>query len=108
MFLKEIVRKIAILGMSFGLVASPLALAHSSIELNQDRSAGENVIEKPQSGTNNDNHQFSAGALNRDEGDSLDFSPSSRLPSAETETSRRTTGYSSNNLNRKEGDSTDW
>ena len=36
---KELAKKAAVLGVAFGLVASPMAFAQTSIELNKDRSA---------------------------------------------------------------------
>lgn len=109
MLLKEMGKKSAIAAIAFGLITSPLAMASSSIELNKDRSAGQDVIDKPGSHAASKPSHASAGDLNRDEGDSLDFSPSSRRPStAEKGTPSRQEGYRPGELNRDEGDSTDW
>lgn len=106
MLLKKMINKAAILSISCGLLASPLVMAHPSIELNKDRSAGQDVIDKPQSRTTS-NAPSSARNLTRDENDSLDFSPSSRSAESEERSSRRS-GYSPKDLTRDEGDSTDW
>ena len=109
MLLKAMSQKLAIVGIAFGLVASPLAMAQSSIELNQDRTAGQGVIDKPESRAASKPSHVSAGNLNRDESDSLDFSPSSSLPStAEKGSTSRQEGYTPGELNRDEGGSTDW
>ncbi|AJY48635.1 MULTISPECIES: hypothetical protein [Halomonadaceae] len=109
MLLKEMSKNVALVGIAFGLVASPLAMAHSSIELNQDRTAGQGVIDKPESHAASKQSHVSAGDLNRDESESLDFSPSSSRPStAEEGSTSRQEGYTSGELNRGEGDSTDW
>lgn len=109
MLFKEVGKKVAIVGISFGLIASPLAMAQPSIELNQDRSVGSDVIDKPQSHWPSNDAQASPGDLNRDEGDSLDFSPSSSAADNGEQASKRAKeGYSTRDLNRDEGDSTDW
>lgn len=109
LLLKEMSQKVVIVGIAFGLVASPMAMAHSSIELNQDRTAGQDVINKPESHAASKPSHVSAGDLNRDEADSLDFSPSSSRPStAEKGPTSRQEGYTPGELNRDEGDSTDW
>ncbi|MEL7895347.1 hypothetical protein [Vreelandella neptunia] len=109
MLLKEMSQKLAIVGIAFCLVASPLAMAQSSIELNQDRTAGQDVIDKPESHAASKPSHVSASDLNHDEGDSLDFSPSSsRFSSAEKGATSRREGYTPGELNRDEGDSTDW
>nr|WP_295712966.1 hypothetical protein [uncultured Halomonas sp.] len=106
MLLKEMSKKVAILGISFGLIASPLAMAHSSIELNKDRSAGQGVIDKPQSSSEG-TQQPATRDLTRDDGDSLDFSPSSSA-SDSGERANRGANISPEDLTRDEGDSTDW
>ncbi|MDN7132125.1 hypothetical protein JNO04_07140 [Halomonas sp. MC140] len=106
MLLKKLGKKAAIVGISFGLVASPLAMAHPSIELNKDRSVGQDIIDKPQSQMSDD-AQVSPRDLTRDEGDSLDFSPSSST-SDTGKSARRGTQYSPEDLTRDEGDSIDW
>ncbi|MBS3668286.1 hypothetical protein [Vreelandella boliviensis] len=109
MLSKEIGKKLAIVATALGLIVSPLAMANSSIELNKDRSAGQNVIDKPTSHRPSNAANTSANDLNRDEGDSLDFSPSSsRASSNEKGAATRQEGYSTGELNRDEGDSTDW
>ncbi len=106
---KEISKRAALVGMVIGLMASPLAIAQSSIELNQDRSAGHGIIDTPDSHTASPSAHDAAGELNRHEGDSLDFKPSSRrASSSEKETKTRQEGYRPEELNRDEGDSTDW
>ncbi|MGO2240676.1 MAG: hypothetical protein ACTH5D_02840 [Halomonas sp.] len=106
MLLKKLSNKVAIIGISFGLIASPLAMAHPSIELNKDRAVGQDVIDKPQSQMSDD-AQVSPRDLTRDDGDSLDFSPSSSAADS-GKSARRGNQYSPQDLNRDEGDSTDW
>lgn len=106
MLLKEMSKKVAIVSISVGLIASPLAMAHSSIELNKDRSAGQGIIDKPQT-SSSDTQQAATRDLTRDDGDSLDFSPSSRASDA-GERKRRSANISPDDLTRDEGDSTDW
>lgn len=106
MLLKKLSKKVAIVGISFGLVASPLAMAHPSIELNKDRAVGHDVIDKPQSQMSDDS-QVSPRDLTRDDGDSLDFSPSSSAADS-GKSARRGTQYSPQDLTRDVGDSTDW
>ena len=106
MLLNGIGKKIAVAGISFGLIASPLAMAHSSIELNKDRSAGQGVIDKPQTSSEG-TRQPTTRDLNRDDGDSLDFSPSSSA-SDYGERKNRGANISPEDLTREEGDSTDW
>lgn len=107
MLLKEIGKKGAVAAIAFGLIASPLAMASSSIELNKDRSAGQDVIDKPTSHAASNTVNASASELNRDEGDSLDFSPSSRS-SAAGATNHRDANISPEDLTKDEGDSTEW
>ncbi|MGP9765248.1 hypothetical protein ACT3UM_05925 [Halomonas sp. AOP13-D3-9] len=107
MLLKEMSKKVAIVAAAFGLAASPLAMANSSIELNQDRSAGQGVIDKPETHATSHAAHVSADELNRDEGDSLDFSPSSSA-SDQGERVQRGANISPEDLTRDEGDSTDW
>ncbi|MGQ7262963.1 hypothetical protein [Vreelandella sp. V005] len=108
MLLKEMGKKAAIVATAFSLIASPLAMANSSIELNQDRSAGQDVIDKPESHkTSNNEANISANDLTRDEGDSLDFSPTSS-GSDEVESKERGATIDPEELTRDEGDSTDW
>ncbi|MDQ7733926.1 hypothetical protein QT231_14530 [Halomonas sp. SpR1] len=107
MLWKEMGKKGAIAAIAFGLIASPLAMASSSIELNKDRSAGQNVIDKPTSHTTSNTANASVNDLNRDESDSLDFSPSSS--SSDTgERKHRSDNIRPEDLTRDEGDSTDW
>jgi|TARA_R110002049_G_scaffold306573_1_gene505223 hypothetical protein len=107
MLLKEMGKKAAIVATAFGLVASPLAMANSSIELNKDRSAGQGVIDQPESHKTSGEANISANDLTRDEGDSLDFSPSSS-GSDGVETKDRGANIDPEELTRDEGDSTDW
>ncbi|CAO1669868.1 hypothetical protein [Halomonas sp. HAL1] len=109
MLLKEMGKKAAVAGISFGLIASPLAMAHSSIELNKDRSAGQDVIDKPRTSSGN-TRQPATRDLTRDDGDSLDFSPSSRASDAPESNGSNPRGanISPEDLTREEGDSTDW
>ncbi|MBT2774056.1 hypothetical protein J7J47_17675 [Halomonas sp. ISL-60] len=107
MLLKEMGKKGAIVAIAFGLIASPLAMANSSIELNKDRSAGQNVIDKPTSHTTSNADNASAHQLNRDESDSLDFSPSSSSSDI-GERKHRSDNIRPEDLTRDEGDSTDW
>ena len=70
---KELAKKAAVLGVAFGLVASPMAFAQTSIELNKDRSAGHDVMQ-PNSHNTSGPAQYSASDLTRNEGDTLDYS----------------------------------
>ena len=107
MLSKEMGKKLAVVAAAVGLIASPLAMAHSSIELNKDRSAGHNVIDKPTSHAPSNVANTSASDLNRDENDSLDFSPSSSADDAEV-TKHRGGNIRPEDLTRDEGDSTEW
>ncbi len=103
MLLKELGKTVAILGISFGLIASPLAIANSSIELNKDRS----VIDRPQSQSMPSRDQASSRDLTHDAGDSLVYSASSSAPEADESTSSGA-NISPQDLTEDVGDSTDW
>lgn len=107
MLSKEMGKKLAVVATAFGLLASPLAMANSSIELNKDRSAGQNVIDKPTSHKPSNAANASANDLNRDESDSLDFSPSSSASNAGAR-NHRGENIRPEDLTRDEGDSTEW
>jgi hypothetical protein len=107
MLLKELGKTVAILGISFGLIASPLAIANSSIELNKDRSAGQGVIDRPQSQSMPSRVQASSRDLTHDAGDSLVYSASSSAPEADESTSSGA-NISPQDLTEDVGDSTDW
>lgn len=107
MLSKEMGKKFAVVAAAVGLIASPLAMAHSSIELNKDRSAGHNVIDKPESHAPSNVANTSASDLNRDESDSLDFSPSSSASDAGS-SQRRSSNIHPEDLTQDEGDSTEW
>ncbi len=62
------VKKTAILGLSLGLLASPLAFANISIEANQDLTVDDEPIQA-QSHRTNDQADFSPSDLMYDEGD---------------------------------------
>ncbi|MDQ7730551.1 hypothetical protein [Halomonas sp. SpR8] len=64
----EFVKKAAVVGLSFGLLASPLAFAHMSIEANQDITANDEPIHA-QSHRSTDQTDFSPSDLMYDEGD---------------------------------------
>ncbi len=49
MLFNNLAKKVCVIGLCLSVMASPLALANNSIELNQDRSAGHGLIAKPQS-----------------------------------------------------------
>lgn len=49
MLTSKLTKKIYVFGFCASIVASPLAIANNSIELNKDRSAGHGLIAKPQS-----------------------------------------------------------
>ncbi|NAO95631.1 hypothetical protein FRY77_06315 [Halomonas sp. MG34] len=49
MLTNNLTKKLCMFGFCMGIFASPLAIANNSIELNQDRTAGHDVIAKPQS-----------------------------------------------------------
>lgn len=108
MLMKKLIKKAAILGMSFGLVASPMAFAHSSIELNKDSSVDRELI-KPTSKHTSGSAQYSTSDLTHDEGSSLDYSASSSRHSDSTDQrADRDEGYSASDLTRDEGDDLRW
>ncbi|MGP9765247.1 hypothetical protein ACT3UM_05920 [Halomonas sp. AOP13-D3-9] len=62
------VKKAAVVGLSFGLLASPLAFAHISIDANQDFTVDDEPI-KAQSHHTSGQADFSPSDLMYDEGD---------------------------------------
>ncbi|MFP3340906.1 hypothetical protein LG331_17210 [Vreelandella aquamarina] len=106
MLFKEFAKKTAVLGVAFGLVASPMAFAHTSIELNKDRSAGHDVVQ-PSSHNTSGPAQYSGSDLTRDEGDTFDYSTSSSASDSDSSTTSKA-GYDANELNRDEGDGIRW
>ncbi|WP_311064467.1 hypothetical protein [Halomonas sp. DWK9] len=107
MLFKEFAKKTAVLSVAFGLVASPMAFAHTSIELNKDRSAGHEVVQ-PSSHNTSGPAQYSASDLTHDEGDTLDYSPSSSRNSDSSGSTGSKASYQANELNRDEGDGIRW
>ena len=103
---KELAKKAAVLGVAFGLVASPMAFAQTSIELNKDRSAGHDVMQ-PNSHNTSGPAQYSASDLTRNEGDTLDYSTSSSVSDSNSVGTSKA-GYDASELNRDEGDDLRW
>ncbi|PRY64832.1 hypothetical protein B0H98_104136 [Vreelandella songnenensis] len=112
MLSKVLVKKAGILGVAFGLIASPMAFAHTSIELNKDRGVGE-VQDKPQSTNESGAASYSSTELNHGERDRMNsnYTPSSQHERGE-HGSRAHSGnsntYNTSDLTRDEGDSTEW
>ncbi|RUR54269.1 hypothetical protein [Vreelandella populi] len=108
MLFKDMVKKAGVLGISFGLIASPLAFAHDSIELNKDRAVGSDVIDKPHSSATS-SARYSASELNHGERDRMNtnYTPTSHQ---DQDGNRRqnTNSYQTSDLTRDEGDGTDW
>lgn len=61
-------KKVAVAGLAFGLLASPLAFANFSIKANQDLTVNDEPIQA-QSQRTTDRADFSPGELKYDEGD---------------------------------------
>ncbi|HBP40933.1 MAG: hypothetical protein ACTJG4_06655 [Vreelandella alkaliphila] len=89
-----------------GLIASPLAFAHSSIELNQGRAENQEIIQ-PQSRNTSGPATYSAKDLINDNENTLIYAPSSRASDADDDSKERA-GYRAEELNREEGSSTRW
>lgn len=106
MLFKELAKKTAVASVAFGLVASPMAFAHTSIELNKDSSAGHEIIE-PSSHNTSGPAEYSGSDLTRDEGDTFDYSTSSSASDSNSTTTSKA-GYDANELNRDEGDGIRW
>ncbi|MBZ5487513.1 hypothetical protein HW452_08245 [Halomonas aquamarina] len=112
MLTKAMVKKAGILGVSLGLVASPMAFAHMSIELNKDRGVGE-VQDKPQSTNESGAASYSSTELNHGERDRMNsnYTPSSQHERSEHGSrdhgGNRNT-FNTSDLTRDEGDSTEW
>lgn len=106
MLFKDMVKKAGVLSVAFGLIASPLAFAHNSIELNKDRAVGSDVIDKPHSSATSSAH-YSPNDLNHGERDRMNtnYTPSSHQ---DGERRHNTNSYQTSDLTRDEGDSTDW
>lgn len=107
MVLKDMLKKVVILGVFFGVAASPLALAHTSIQLNQERIAGNEII-KPTSSNSSGRADFSARDLVNDRNNTQDYSSSSNRDYSEEQQKRRSPSYRTGDLTRDEGDSLQW
>lgn len=105
MLFKAMVKKVGIFSVSLGLIASPLAFAHSSIELNKDRSVGE-ITHQPHSNRTSEAATYSATELNHGDSDRMNtnYSPTSHRDSDR----QNTNSYKASDLTHDEGDSTDW
>lgn len=72
MISKELLKKAGILGVSFGLMASPLAFAdttdHSSIDQNQDSTAGEQPLSTQSQGDDANAGNYDTEDLTTDHG----------------------------------------
>ncbi|HBS83100.1 hypothetical protein ACTXPD_15285 [Vreelandella alkaliphila] len=106
MLLKSFVKSTVVVGLSLGLIASPLAFAHSSIELNQGRAENQEIIQ-PQSRNTSGPATYSAKDLINDNENTLIYAPSSRASDADDDSKERA-GYRAEELNREEGSSTRW
>jgi hypothetical protein len=69
MLFNNLAKKVCVIGLCLSVMASPLALANNSIELNQDRSAGHGVMAKPQSHTTSVTAAYTQSDLLYDKGD---------------------------------------
>ncbi|ASK21126.1 MULTISPECIES: hypothetical protein [unclassified Halomonas] len=106
MLLKSFVKSTVVVGLSLGLIASPIAFAHSSIELNQGRAENQEIIQ-PQSRNTSGPATYSAKDLINDNENTLIYAPSSRASDADDDSKERA-GYRAEELNREEGSSTRW
>lgn len=105
MLFKAMVKKVGIFSVSLGLIASPLAFAHSSIELNKDRAVGE-ISHQSESTRTSESATYSANELNHGERDRMN---TNYTPASHQESERHNTNsYKASDLTRDEGDSTDW
>lgn len=105
MLFKAMVKKVGVFSVSLGLIASPLAFAHSSIELNKDRSVGE-ISHQSHSTRTSEAANYSANELNHGDRDRMN---TNYTPTSHQESDRRNTNsYKASDLTRDEGDSTDW
>ncbi|MGO3700227.1 MULTISPECIES: hypothetical protein [Halomonas] len=110
MSFKAVLKTAGVLGISIGLIASPLAFAQSSIERTKDRAVGSDVIDMPQSTSTSSPH-YSPSELNHSQRDHMNgnYAPSSQLQRDQDGAQRRNThSFESTELNHKEGDSLDW
>lgn len=69
MLFNNLAKKMCVMGLCMGIAASPLAFANNSIGLNKDRSAGHEVIVKPQSHATLRTDTFTKNDLLYDKGD---------------------------------------
>lgn len=106
MLLKSFVKNTAVVGLSLGLIASPMAFAHSSIELNQERADNQEIIQ-PESRNTSGPATYSAKDLINDNENTLIYTPSSRASKTD-DSSKDRAGYRAEELNREEGSSTRW
>lgn len=96
-----VAKKAAVLGLAFGLLSSPLAFAHISIEANQDLAVDREPIQA-QSQRSSDQADFSPSDLMYDEGDRPDIIKSE---SNRTEVQAE---YTAKDLTHDEGDGNIW
>ncbi|MBT2774057.1 hypothetical protein J7J47_17680 [Halomonas sp. ISL-60] len=95
------VKKAAVVGLSFGLLASPLAFAHISIDANQDFTVDDEPIQA-QSHHTSGQADFSPSDLMYDEGDRPNvIKAESHRTSAQAE-------YTAKDLTHDEGDGNVW
>ena len=95
------VKKSAVVGLSLGLLASPLAFAHISIEANKDLTVDDEPIQA-QSQRTNDQVDFSPSDLMYDEGDYPD------VIKAESQRTSTQAAFTAKELTRDEGDGNVW
>ncbi|WP_083007707.1 hypothetical protein [Halomonas sp. GT] len=108
MLLKTFFKNTSVLGLSLGLVASPMAFAQSSIELNQERADNQEIIQ-PQSRNTSGPATYSAKDLINDNDNTLIYTPSSRSSTTDDDSkANNRAGYRAEELNREEGSSTRW
>ena len=95
------VKKAAVVGLSFGLLASPLAFAHMSIEANQDLTVNDEPIHA-QSHRTSGQAEFSPSDLMYDEGDRPN------VIKAESHRSSAQAEYTAKDLTHDVGDGNVW
>ncbi|CAM0554549.1 hypothetical protein E0L35_03655 [Halomonas sp. ATBC28] len=97
----DFVKKAAVVGLSFGLLASPLAFAHMSIEANQDLTVDDEPIQA-QSHHTSGQAKFSPSDLMYDEGDRP------RVIKAESHHTSAQAEYTAKDLTQDVGDGNVW
>ena len=99
--LNVFVKKAAVVGLSLGLLASPLAFAHISIDANKDLTIDDEPIQA-QSQRTNDRADFSPSDLMYDEGDYP------KVIQAESHRTSTPADFTAKELTHDEGDGNVW